>query len=99
MMETNFLSVVALTKEVVKGMVARNRGHVVMMSSIAGKEGYHGAQHCNMACGMSVAMVGQATAVAIVFDQQCLIAQPLQATRLPTTPALLQMHTVMPPPG
>jgi NADP-dependent 3-hydroxy acid dehydrogenase YdfG len=47
MMETNFLSVVALTKEVVKGMIARNRGHIVMMSSIAGKEGYHGAQHTN----------------------------------------------------
>lgn len=42
MMETNFLSVVALTKEVVKGMMERNRGHIVNMSSIAGKEAYHG---------------------------------------------------------
>jgi NADP-dependent 3-hydroxy acid dehydrogenase YdfG len=43
MIETNFLSVVALTKEVVKGMIRRNRGHIVNMSSIAGKEAYHGA--------------------------------------------------------
>lgn len=43
MIETNFLSVVALTKEVVQGMMARNRGHIVNMSSIAGKEAYHGA--------------------------------------------------------
>lgn len=43
MMETNLLSVVALTKEVVKGMMERNRGHIVNMSSIAGKEAYHGA--------------------------------------------------------
>jgi 3-hydroxy acid dehydrogenase/malonic semialdehyde reductase len=42
MMETNFLSVVALTKAVLQGMLARNRGHIVNMSSIAGKEAYQG---------------------------------------------------------
>lgn len=42
MMETNFFSVVVLTREVVKGMVARNRGHIVNISSIAGQEAYHG---------------------------------------------------------
>lgn len=42
MFETNFLSVVALTKAVVQGMIERNRGHIVNMSSIAGKEAYGG---------------------------------------------------------
>jgi hypothetical protein len=30
-------------QEVVKRMIARNKGHIVNMSSIAGKEAYHGA--------------------------------------------------------
>jgi NAD(P)-dependent dehydrogenase (short-subunit alcohol dehydrogenase family) len=33
----------AWPQEVVKGMIARNKGHIVNMSSIAGKEAYHGA--------------------------------------------------------
>jgi NADP-dependent 3-hydroxy acid dehydrogenase YdfG len=33
MIETNFLSVVVLTREVVKGMMARNKGHIVSGSS------------------------------------------------------------------
>lgn len=47
MFEVNFLSVVALTKEVVKGMMTRNKGHIVNMSSIAGKEAYQGGWACN----------------------------------------------------
>jgi NADP-dependent 3-hydroxy acid dehydrogenase YdfG len=42
MMETNFFAVVVLTRELVKGMVARNRGHVVNLSSVAGVEAYAG---------------------------------------------------------
>eukprot|EP00775_Hariotina_reticulata_P004084 gene4084-4331_t len=42
MIETNYLSVVVLTRELVKGMIARNRGHIVNLSSIAGREAYHG---------------------------------------------------------
>ncbi|KAI8468708.1 MAG: hypothetical protein J3K34DRAFT_426333 [Monoraphidium minutum] len=42
MMETNYFSVVVLTREVVKGMVARNRGHIVNISSVAGIEAYAG---------------------------------------------------------
>lgn len=42
MMETNYYSVVVLTREVAKGMVARNRGHIVNISSIAGAEAYAG---------------------------------------------------------
>lgn len=42
MMETNYLSVVALTSEVAKGMMERNKGHIINMSSIAGKEAYAG---------------------------------------------------------
>jgi NAD(P)-dependent dehydrogenase (short-subunit alcohol dehydrogenase family) len=35
MIETNFLSVVVLTREVVKGMMARNRGHIVSGAAAA----------------------------------------------------------------
>lgn len=42
MFETNVLSVVALSKVIVKGMLIRNSGHVVNMSSIAGLEAYGG---------------------------------------------------------
>lgn len=35
MIETNFLSVVVLTREVVKGMMARNRGHIVSAAATA----------------------------------------------------------------
>jgi len=45
MIETNYLSVVMLTGQVVKGMIARNRGHIVNVSSIAGREAYHGELH------------------------------------------------------
>lgn len=54
MIETNFLSVVALTKAVVSGMMERNRGHIVNMSSIAGKEAYHGG---GLYCGSKFALV------------------------------------------
>lgn len=54
MIETNFLSVVALTKAVVSGMIERNRGHIVNMSSIAGKEAYHGG---GLYCGSKFALV------------------------------------------
>jgi NADP-dependent 3-hydroxy acid dehydrogenase YdfG len=35
MIETNFLSVVVLTREVVKGMMARNKGHIVSATAAA----------------------------------------------------------------
>jgi hypothetical protein len=54
MIETNFLSVVALTKAIVGGMMERNRGHIVNMSSIAGKEAYHGG---GLYCGSKFALV------------------------------------------
>lgn len=59
MIETNFLSVVALTNEVVKGMIARNRGHIVNMSSIAAKESYHGG---GLYCGSKFALDAFTTA-------------------------------------
>lgn len=40
MFETNVFAVVALTREVAKGMAARNRGHIVNVSSVAGVEAY-----------------------------------------------------------
>ncbi|KAF8072685.1 NADP-dependent 3-hydroxy acid dehydrogenase [Scenedesmus sp. PABB004] len=47
MMETNYLSVVCLTRALVGGMVSRGRGHVVNISSIAGREAYAGgALYC-----------------------------------------------------
>lgn len=58
MIETNFLSVVALTKAVVTGMIERNRGHIVNMSSIAGKEAYHGG---GLYCGSKFALVSGST--------------------------------------
>lgn len=42
MMETNYFGVVVLTRELVKGMMARNRGHIVNISSVAGVEAYPG---------------------------------------------------------
>lgn len=59
MIETNFLSVVALTKAVVGGMMERNRGHIVNMSSIAGKEAYHGG---GLYCGSKFALDAYTTA-------------------------------------
>lgn len=56
MMQTNYLSVVALTRELVKGMIGRNRGHIVNMNSIAGKEAYHGEPGgCVQACASAAA--------------------------------------------
>lgn len=40
MFETNVFAVVALTREVVKSMLARDRGHIVNVSSVAGCEAY-----------------------------------------------------------
>eukprot|EP00887_Chlorella_sp_A99_P006395 scaffold3.g6395.t1 len=44
MVDTNFSSVVALTRAFTPGecMIARKRGHVIIMSSIAGQEAYSG---------------------------------------------------------
>ena len=42
MIETNITAVVAMTKACVKGMLARNRGHIVNIGSVAGKEAYGG---------------------------------------------------------
>eukprot|EP00878_Enallax_costatus_P013588 GHUV01014207.1.p1 GENE.GHUV01014207.1~~GHUV01014207.1.p1 ORF type:complete len:254 (+),score=82.01 GHUV01014207.1:1145-1906(+) len=59
MIETNFLSVVMLTRELVKGMMERNRGHIVNMSSIAGKEAYSGG---GLYCGTKFALDAYTTA-------------------------------------
>ncbi|KAF6259497.1 hypothetical protein COO60DRAFT_1622042 [Scenedesmus sp. NREL 46B-D3] len=59
MIETNFLSVVVLTREVVKGMMARNKGHIVNMSSIAGIEPYKGG---GLYCGSKHALEAYTTA-------------------------------------
>ncbi len=40
MLQTNVTSVVLMTKLFVKGMMQRNRGHIVNISSIAGLEAY-----------------------------------------------------------
>ena len=39
-METNFFGSVALTKMVLPGMLERNRGHIVVISSVVGKMGF-----------------------------------------------------------
>lgn len=51
MIETNCSQVVAFTKVFVSGMIARNRGHIVNMSSIAGHEAYGGARAQLVHCG------------------------------------------------
>ncbi len=40
MVETNVVSVLAMTRLFLPGMVQRNRGHIINISSTAGKEGY-----------------------------------------------------------
>lgn len=42
MLETNVTSVIAFTKAFVQGMIERNRGHIVNISSVAGTESYAG---------------------------------------------------------
>ncbi|KAG2444847.1 hypothetical protein HXX76_001588 [Chlamydomonas incerta] len=42
MIETNVTSVIAMTKAFVRGMMERNRGHIVNISSIAASESYGG---------------------------------------------------------
>jgi 3-hydroxy acid dehydrogenase / malonic semialdehyde reductase len=42
MIETNVTAVIAMTKAFVKGMVVRNKGHIVNIGSVAGKEAYGG---------------------------------------------------------
>ncbi|KAL6753464.1 hypothetical protein V8C86DRAFT_2725577 [Haematococcus lacustris] len=42
MFETNILAVIALTKACLKGMLARNDGHIVNLGSTAGHEAYPG---------------------------------------------------------
>ncbi|EFJ44998.1 hypothetical protein VOLCADRAFT_94686 [Volvox carteri f. nagariensis] len=42
MIETNVTAVIAMTKAFVQGMIERNRGHIVNISSIAGLEAYGG---------------------------------------------------------
>jgi 3-hydroxy acid dehydrogenase/malonic semialdehyde reductase len=42
MLETNVTSVIAFTKTFVQGMIERNRGHIVNISSVAGTESYAG---------------------------------------------------------
>lgn len=42
MFQTNVMAVIALTKTFSQGMLARNRGHIVNMSSIAGHVAYPG---------------------------------------------------------
>lgn len=43
MLNTNVMGLIALTRHVSAGMVARNRGHIVNISSVAGHEAYAGA--------------------------------------------------------
>lgn len=42
MFQTNVLSVIAITKACVQGMIKRNRGHIINISSVAGHEAYSG---------------------------------------------------------
>lgn len=42
MIETNVTSVIAMTKAFVHGMIERNKGHIVNISSIAATESYGG---------------------------------------------------------
>ena len=42
MLHTNVTSVILLTREFVKGMLQRNHGHIINLSSIAAKEAYGG---------------------------------------------------------
>eukprot|EP00879_Flechtneria_rotunda_P027488 GHRR01029450.1.p1 GENE.GHRR01029450.1~~GHRR01029450.1.p1 ORF type:complete len:193 (+),score=50.71 GHRR01029450.1:838-1416(+) len=60
MWTTNVLSVVALTKQIVKGMLERNKGHIVNMSSIAAKEAYAGG---GLYCGTKFALDAYTTAM------------------------------------
>lgn len=71
MIETNFLSVVALTTEVVKGMRARNKGHIVNMSSIAGKEAYQGG---GLYCASKFALVRRSANTCNLL-QPCLLLE------------------------
>lgn len=42
MIDTNVKAVIAMTKVFVKGMIERNRGHIINIGSVAGKEAYGG---------------------------------------------------------
>ncbi len=42
MFQTNVLSVIAITKACVQGMIKRCRGHIINISSVAGHEAYSG---------------------------------------------------------
>ena len=55
MIDTNIRGLVALTHKVLPGMVARNRGHIVNLSSIAGRYPYLGSN----VYGASKAFVSQ----------------------------------------
>ena len=59
MMQTNVLAVMALTKAVLKGMIARDRGHVINISSIAAHEAYSGGRPLALSAARVVGSIWQ----------------------------------------
>eukprot|EP01023_Acetabularia_acetabulum_P065662 TRINITY_DN8724_c0_g1_i1.p4 TRINITY_DN8724_c0_g1~~TRINITY_DN8724_c0_g1_i1.p4 ORF type:complete len:147 (-),score=33.53 TRINITY_DN8724_c0_g1_i1:176-616(-) len=74
MLETNVMSVFALTKAFVPGMIERQRGHIVNMSSVAGHEAYVGGSGY---CASKFALDAMTTA-----SRHDLVATPIRVTAI-----------------